>query len=85
MHRRMRETLQQAAKKLLSEPAGTEKAIEINVNDGLTGFPPGMSPRGVRTKTTTVRVVAATRADGKKRTTVIALPKETVLAASDWE
>ena len=81
----MRETLQQAAKKLLTEPDGTEKKIEINVNDGLTGLAPGTTARGVRMKTTTVRVVAAKRADGKTRTTVIALPKETLLAASDWK
>ena len=80
----MRETLQQAAKKLLTEPVGTERTIEININDGLTGLPPGMSPRGARMKHTTVRVDVATRADGKKRCVVVALPKETVVATGDW-
>ena len=80
----MRETLQQAAKKMLTEPAGTERTIEINVNDGLTGLPPGLSPRGIRMKQTTVRVEAQKRADGKSRTIVTALPKGTVVASTDW-
>ncbi len=81
----MRETLQQAAKKLLGEPAGTERTIEINVNDGLTGLRPGEPPRNARLKRTLVRVVAATRADGKKRSVVMSLPKEKVLAAGEWK
>ncbi|HEY4224048.1 MAG TPA: hypothetical protein VGO62_21985 [Myxococcota bacterium] len=81
----MRETLQQAAKKLLKDPAGTEKVIAINVNDGLTGFPPGMSDRGARVKQNTVKVLAETRADGKKRSVVRLVGKDTVLAAGDWE
>ena len=85
MRDRMRETIQQVAKKLLEEPAGTERVVEINVNDGLTGVPPGMSPRGLRFKSTTLRVDTATRADGKKRKVVTAPPKPAALAAGDWE
>jgi hypothetical protein len=81
----IRETLQQVAKKMLTDPPGTEKVVEINVNDGLTGFPPGMSARGVRMKNTTMKVKEAKRADGKKRHVVVAMPKETVLATGEWE
>jgi hypothetical protein len=81
----MRETLQQVAKKMLGEKPGTEKVVEINVNDGLTGLPPGMTARGVRMKHTTMIVKEAKRADGKKRNVVVALPKETVLASGEWE
>lgn len=80
----MRETLGQAAKKLLGEPVGTEKTIEINVNDGLTGFPAGVSSRGIRTKHTQVRVKEETRKDGKKRKVVVD-PKDTHVAAADWQ
>jgi len=80
-----RETLQQVAKKMLGDPPGTEKIIEINVNDGLTGLPPGTTARGARMKRTTVKVKAATRSDGKKRNVVVALPKETVLAEGEWQ
>lgn len=80
-----RETLGQAAKKLLGEPAGTEKTIEINVNDGLTGFPPGMSGRGIRTKHTQVVVREQTRKDGKKRKVVVEKAKGNELAADEWK
>lgn len=79
-----RETLQQVAKKMLKEPAGTERNVAINTNDGLTGLPPGMSPRGARMKDNTVRVNEEKRADGKKRSVVVLVGKGTVLAASDW-
>ena len=63
---------------------GTEKTIEINVNDGLTGFPPGVSSRGIRTKHTQVKVKEETRKDGKKRKVVVD-PKDTPVAAEDWK
>jgi hypothetical protein len=81
----MRETLQQAAKKLLTQPAGSEHAIQININDGLTGHPPGLPPRDARTKTTKVKVEHQSRPDGKKRVAVVAQDKGTVLAAATWE
>lgn len=79
-----RETIQQVAKKMLKEPVGTERTVAINTNDGLTGLPPGMSPRGVRMKDNAVRVDEEKRADGKKRNVVVLVAKGTVLAASDW-
>ena len=79
-----RETLQQAAKKLLKEPVGTERTISINTNDGLTGLPPGMSPRGVRMRDNAVQVTEEKRADGKKRNTVVLVGKGKVLAAGEW-
>ena len=81
----MRETLGQAAKKLLTEPVGTEKTIEISVNDGLTGFPAGVPSRGVRTKHTQVQVKEETRKDGKKRKVVVELPKNAPVAAEEWK
>ena len=81
----MRETLQQAAKKMLTEPVGTERALIINVDDGLTGVPPGASQRGLRTKNTTLRVDAKVRADGKKRRVVVSLPKGSLVIAGEWE
>ena len=81
----MRETLEEAAKKLLAEPVGTERTIAINKSDGLTGVPPGASTRGLVVKHIKVRVNAATRADGKSRSVVVALPKETVVAATTWK
>jgi hypothetical protein len=80
-----RETIQQAAKRLLGEPVGTERTVTINTNDGLTGLPPGMSPRGARMKDNVVRVDQQTRAaDGKKRVVVVLVGKGTVLAAGAW-
>jgi hypothetical protein len=81
----MRETLEQAAKKLLTQAVGTEDAITININDGLTGFAPGVSSRGARTRTTKVRVDVQTRPDGKKRHVVVAQLKGTVVASGSWE
>lgn len=78
-----RETIQQAAKRLLTEPVGTERTVTINTNDGLTGLPPGMSPRGARMKDNLVRVDQQTR-DGKKRIVVVLVAKGTVLAAGAW-
>jgi hypothetical protein len=80
----MRETLQQAAKRLLDKAPGSEHIIAINVNDGLTGFPNGFAPRDARVKTTTVVIDEQTRADGKKRLVVVAKPKGTVLATAAW-
>ena len=79
-----RETLQQVAKKMLQQPVGTEKTVAINTNDGLTGLPPGMSPRGARLKDNALRVNEEKRADGKKRSVVVLVAKGTVLAAGDW-
>lgn len=80
----MRQTLQQAAKTLLEQAAGSQHAIIININDGLTGFPHGVVQRDVRTKTTKVTVEHQSRADGKGRHVVVAQPKGTVLAAATW-
>lgn len=79
-----RETIQQSAKRLIAEPVGTERTIIINTNDGLTGYPPGASQRGARMKDNVVRVGLQTRADGKKRTTVVLVGKGTVLATGPW-
>lgn len=79
-----RETLQQAARRMLNDPVGSEKIVAINTNDGLTGLPPGNTARGARVKNNAVRVDEQTRADGKKRSVVILVAKGTVLAASDW-
>lgn len=79
-----RETLQQAAKKMLTSPAGTERTVSINTNDGLTGLAPGTTARGARIKDNAVRVNEETRADGKKRVVAILVAKGTVLASTDW-
>lgn len=79
----MRQTLQDAAKSLLTEPVGTERQIVINTNDGLTGFPPGMSGRGFRTKTMSVVVEHQTR-DGKVRPIVKETGKGVVVATGAW-
>jgi hypothetical protein len=79
-----RETIQQAAKRLLTEPVGTERTVIINTNDGLTGYAPGASQRGARMKDNLVRVDQQARPDGTKRITVVLVAKGTVLAASAW-
>ena len=79
----MRETLQDAAKKMLTEPVGTERKIVINVSDGLTGLPPGVPARGSRQKTMAVQVEEQTR-DGKKRIVVKELGKGVVVATGSW-
>ena len=81
----MRETLQQAAKKLLSEPVGTERTIAIHTGDGLTGAPSGVPQRGLRLKNNVVRVDVQTKEGGKKRAVVVSSLKGTVIAAGDWE
>ncbi len=80
--RRMRETLKDAAARLLNEPLGTERKILINVNDGLTGLPPG-DPRFARTKTMSVRVDEQTK-DGRRRRVVTELGKSVVVATGPW-
>ena len=79
----MRETLQDAAKRLLTDPVGSERKIIINVNDGLTGLPPGAPARGSRTKTMAVRVEEQTK-DGRKRRVVRELGKDVVVATGAW-
>lgn len=79
----MRETLQAAAKKLLTEPVGTERNILINVNDGLTGLPPGTSARGTRQKTVALRVEEQSK-DGKKRLVVTDTTKGALVVAGSW-
>ena len=78
----MRETLKDAAKRLLTEPVGTERKIVINVGDGLTGLPPGM-PRDARQKIISVRVDEQAK-DGRKRRVVKELGKDAVLATGSW-
>lgn len=78
----MRETLKAAATKLLNEPLGTERKIVINVDDGLTGVPPGAA-RFARTKTMSVRVDEQTK-DGRKRRVVTELGKSAVVATGPW-
>lgn len=83
----MRETLQQAAEKLLKEPVGTEKSIIINTSDGLTGLPPGMHARQSRSRTVVVTVEQQTRPkDDKKRIAAVETVKDKkiVLAATTW-
>jgi hypothetical protein len=79
----MRETLQAAAKHLLSEPVGTEKKILINVSDGLTGLPPGTHARGARQKTMALRVEEQTK-DGRKRVVVKETSKDAVVVTGPW-
>lgn len=79
----MRETIQDAAKRLLTEPVGTERNILINISDGLTGLPPGMPARGSRQRTVAVRVEEQTR-DHKKRMVVKDVGKGAVVAAGTW-
>lgn len=81
----MRETLQQAAKKMLKDAVGAEHTITIDQNDGLTGSPPGGPQRGARIKVMKVRVDEEARKDGKKRKVVVLQPKGKVVAASDWQ
>ena len=78
----MRETLKDAAKRLLTEPVGTERKIVINVNDGLTGLPPG-GIRDARQKTMSVRVDEQAK-DGRKRKVVTELGKEVVIVTGPW-
>ena len=59
----MRETLQQAVERLLTEPVGTEKTIIINTSDGLTGLPPGMHARQSRSRTVVVKTEEQIQAD----------------------
>ncbi len=80
----MRENLQQVAKKMLTEKVGAEQTVVINPNDGLTGNPPGMPPRGDRAKHVTLRVGEETRKDGKKRVVVKDTKKGTVMAEGEW-
>jgi hypothetical protein len=80
----VRENLQQVAKKMLTEKVGAEQTVVINPNDGLTGNPPGMPPRGDRAKHVTLRVQEQARKDGKKRAVVVEAKKGTVLAAGEW-
>jgi hypothetical protein len=78
----MRETLKDAAKRLLTEPVGTEQKILLNINDGLTGLPPG-DARFARTKTIHVRVDEQAK-DGRTRRVVTELKKGTVVVAGTW-
>ena len=80
----MRETLQQAAKRLLTKDLGSEHTISIDVNDGLTGAPAGGAQRGTRTKDIVVKVEEQTRKDGKKRRAVRAVKKGDVVASGTW-
>lgn len=83
----MRETLEQAAAKLLTEPVGTERTIIINTSDGLTGLPPGMHARQSRSRTVIVTVEEQTRPkDTKKRIAAVETlkGKKIVLAATTW-
>lgn len=83
----MRETLEQAAAKLLTEPVGTERAVIINTSDGLTGLPPGMHARQSRIRTVVVTVEEQTRPkDAKKRIAAFEMlkDKKVVLAATTW-
>lgn len=83
----MRETLEQAATKLLAEPVGTERTIIINTSDGLTGLPPGMHARQSRSRTVVVTVEEQTRPkDTKKRIAAVEMlkGKKVVLAATTW-
>ena len=79
-----RETIQQAAQKMLAEPVGTERIVSINTGDGLTGGPPGPSQRGARMKDNALRVTEQKREDGKKRNVVVLVAKGTVLASGTW-
>lgn len=79
----VRETIHDAAKRLLTEPVGTERNILINISDGLTGLPPGPPARGSRQRTVAVRVEVQTR-DDKKRIVVKDLGKGAVVAAGTW-
>lgn len=80
----MRETLQQAARKLLTAPPGSEHSIAIFTNDGLTGLPPGPPQRGSRIHHTVLQVAEETRADGRKRQVVVSKDKRTVVASTAW-
>jgi len=83
----MRETVQQAAEKLLTEPVGTERTFVINTSDGLTGLPPGMHARQSRSKDVVVVVEAQTRPkDDKKRLAAVETikGKKIVHAATTW-
>ncbi len=83
----MRETVQQAAEKLLTEPLGTERTIVINTSDGLTGLPPGMHARQSRSKNIVVVVEEQSRPkDTKKRIAAVEMVKgkKTVHAATTW-
>jgi hypothetical protein len=79
----MRQTLNDAAKTLLTKPLGTETNIVINISDGLTGLPPGPPARGSRQRTVDVRVELQTR-EGKTRTAVVSVDKGVVLASTTW-
>lgn len=78
----MRETLKDAAQRLLTEPVGTERKILLNTNDGLTGLPPG-DPRFARTKTIHVRVDEQKK-DGRTRRVVTEVRKSAVVVAGPW-
>ncbi len=78
----MRETLKDAAQRLLTEAVGTERKILLNVNDGLTGLPPG-DARFARTKTITVRVDEQSK-DGRTRRVVTDTKKAVVVATGPW-
>ena len=83
----MRETIQQAVERLLTEPVGTEKTIIINTSDGLTGLPPGMHARQSRSRTVVVKTEEQTREkDGKKRIAGFEMVKDkkVVIAATTW-
>lgn len=78
----MRETLKDAAQRLLTSPVGTEQKILLNTNDGLTGLPPG-DARFARTKTIHVRVDEQTK-DGRTRRVVTELKKNAVVVTGPW-
>jgi hypothetical protein len=79
----MRQTLLEAAKKLLTLPVGTEQTIVINISDGLTGLPPGPPARGSRQRSVVVRVEQQSR-EGKTRAVVIDVEKAKVVATTTW-
>ena len=81
----MRETLQEAAKRLLTSPVGSEHTISIDTNDGKTGQPPGPAVHNRRVKHNPVVVQEESRADGKKRIVVrLKTGKENSLATTPW-
>ncbi len=83
----MRETIQQAVERLLTEPVGSEHTLIINTSDGLTGLPPGMHARQSRGRTVIVTIEEQTRPkDAKKRIAGVETVKDkkVVIAATTW-